>query len=100
MRGGARARTRWLLVIAYVALILALSSIPGLHVPGTFEYRDKLAHVLEYGGLGWLVWRAAATTWSGAPRPLRAVLVALAASAVGGADERYQAGVPGRDSSA
>src|SRR5262249_19347587 len=98
--GRPRARTRWLLVIAYVALIFALSAIPGLQVPGTFEYRDKLAHVLEYGGLGWLAGQAAAGPWPGARKPLRAVLVALAASALGAADERFQAGVPGRESSA
>ena len=97
---GARARTRWLLVIAYVALIFTLSSIPGLQIPGTFVYRDKVAHVLEYGGLGWLLWRAAAATWPAAAKPLRAALIVLAASALGAADEHYQAGIPGRDSSA
>ena len=96
---GARARPGWLFVIAYVALIFALSSIPGLQVPGTFTYRDKVAHVLEYGGLGWLLWRAVAASWPDAPKPLRGVLILLAASALGAADERYQAGVPGRESS-
>ena len=51
-------RSRWLHVLAYVALIFTLSAQPGLHVPGTFEYRDKFAHVLEYGGLSSLVYRA------------------------------------------
>ena len=93
-------RTRWLPVIAYAALIFALSSIPGLGVPGTFQYRDKMAHLLEYGGLGWLVWRAARDTWLGAPKLARGLLAVLAVSAVGAADERYQANVPRRESSA
>ncbi len=99
MDGGRRFRARWLSVVGYVALIFALSSIPGLSVPGTFEYRDKVAHLLEYGGLSWLVWRAARATWPAAPALARGLLALLAVSAVGAADEKYQAHVPRRDSS-
>ena len=98
--GGSSIPRRWLAVAAYVALIFILSAQPGLTVPGTFEYRDKVAHVLEYGGLGMLVWLAARDTWP-TQKPLnRAILVLLAISALGACDETFQAGVPGRESSA
>src|SRR5260221_509538 len=58
--------TRWLPLLAYVALVFILSAQPNLSVPGTFRYRDKVAHLIEYGGLAWLVQRAARDTWPGA----------------------------------
>ena len=98
--GAARIGRRWLAVAAYVAVIFILSAQPGLTVPGTFEYRDKVAHIIEYGGLGVLVWLAARDTWP-TQKPLnRAILVLLAISALGACDERFQAGIPGRESSA
>ena len=92
-------RQRWYQVIAYVALIFALSAQPGLYVPGTFEYRDKVAHILEYGGLGWLIYRAAIHSWPAAGAARRVLLTILAVSALGAVDEKFQASVPGRDSS-
>jgi VanZ family protein len=96
MNDGRTLVARWAAVAAYVALIFVLSSQPSLSLPGTFELRDKIAHVCEYGALGLLVWRAAAVTWPTAPPLKRAVLAAIAVAAVGAADERYQATVPGR----
>ena len=91
---------RWLMVAAYVALIFILSAQPGLTIPGTWEYRDKIAHILEYGGLGFLAWLAARATWP-TQKPLnRAVLVLLACSALGACDEQFQAFIPLRESSA
>jgi len=98
-RTGPDVQRRWLFVAGYVALIFVLSAQPGLHVPGTFAYRDKVAHLLEYGGLGTLVWRAARDTWP-TQKPLnRALLVLLACMALGAIDEKFQAGIPGRESS-
>src|SRR5262245_47611964 len=98
-RGGSRVNARWLAVAAYVVLIFLLSAQPGLHVPGTFVYRDKVAHILEYGGLGMRVWLAARDTWP-TQKPLnRAFLVLLAIMALGAIDETFQAGIPGRESS-
>ena len=91
-------RVRWVAVFLYVALIFILSAQPGLLIPGEFELRDKLAHTLEYGGLSWLVERAARATWPGAPPLRRALLAVLAISALGVCDEIFQASVPGRDS--
>jgi VanZ family protein len=96
--GGSRLRTRWLLVLAYVALIFTLSAQPGLTVPGTFEYRDKLAHTLEYGGLGVLAYRAVRDTWPRTPALRRALLTVLAISILGMLDEKFQSFIPGRDS--
>jgi VanZ family protein len=97
--GGQRFRRYWLPVLAYVALIFTLSAQPGLHVPGEFEYRDKLAHLLEYGGLGWLTYRAARNTWPQAAFVRRALLAAVTVSALGASDELFQSRIPGRDSS-
>ena len=97
--GGRPPLLRWWLVAACVALIFTLSSIPGLAVPGTFEYRDKIAHALEYGGLSWLVWRAAGASWPAAPKLARGLLAVLAISALAVVDEKFQAHVPGRESS-
>ena len=92
-------RQRWFQVFAYVTLIFTLSAQPGLHVPGTFEYRDEVAHMLEYGGLGWLVYRAAIHSWPTAGAVRRVLLTIVAVSAVGACDEKFQASIPMRDSS-
>src|SRR5262245_46755782 len=98
-QGSGVAPRRWLMVAGYVAVIFILSAQPGLHVPGTFEYRDKFAHIVEYGGLGVLLWLAARDTWP-TQKPLnRTLLVLLAVMALGAIDEKFQAGVPGRESS-
>ena len=98
-RAGLSIRTRWLLVGAYVCLIFFLSAQPGLTLPGTFEYRDKVAHIIEYGILGFLVWRAARDTWPTQKPVNRALIVWLAIMALGACDEKFQAFIPGRESS-
>jgi VanZ family protein len=98
-RGRSQGGRWWLLVAAYVALIFILSAQPGLKLPGTWAYRDKVAHLTEYGILGLLVWRAARATWP-EQKPLnRALLVWMGCMALGAMDEKFQAGIPGRDSS-
>ncbi len=99
MDDGRLSRKRWLFVLAYVALIFVLSAQPGLYIPGPFEYKDKIAHAIEYGGLSWLVHGAVRATWPGTPGGRRVLLAVLAISALGVADEVFQRGVPGRDSS-
>lgn len=85
------------LVIFWMAGIFILSSIPSLQsgLPSVFDlvFR-KLAHIIEYAILTWLVWFAVAeaklfTT----TKILLAVVIALA-YAVG--DEFHQTLVPGR----
>ena len=78
----------WLPVLAWAALIFALSSVPNLGTGlGTWDLvLRKLAHVGEYAVLGALLARAARRPW------LAFVLgVAYAAS-----DELHQHFVPGR----
>lgn len=48
----------WLLPFLYAALIFFLSSVPGRKYPYPFLSVDKLAHVVEYAILGYLVARA------------------------------------------
>ena len=99
MDSGRLLLTRWLPVLAYVLLIFVLSAQPGLSVPGTWPYRDKLAHMLEYGGLSWLLYRAVRDTWPTRSGAQRIALTLFAISALGACDEKFQTGTPGRDSS-
>jgi len=89
----------WLPLLAYIALIFTLSSMPRLRPPFGFLNADKVVHMGEYTVLGWLTGRALHTV------PAFGGLAAsgLAAIALGGAvacaDELYQSTVPGRDAS-
>src|SRR5262245_53710141 len=78
----------WLPVIAWAALIFALSSIPSLNSGlGTWdEVLRKCAHVTEYAILGFLLLRAIG-------RELPALLVGIAYAAT---DEIHQHFVAGR----
>jgi VanZ family protein len=89
----------WLPVLAYIALIFFISSQPQLAPPFHFTNGDKLAHTLEYGGLGFLLVRAFRTR--PALGPVAGGLLALAIGlAIAGGDEIYQRSIPGRTSSA
>ncbi len=84
----------WAPVVLYCALIFGLSSISSVpSLPGGMS--DKLAHILLYSGLGFLVARALA----GGVRPLsaRGLIVVLGfAAAYGLSDETHQLFVPNR----
>jgi VanZ family protein len=85
---------RWLPAAAWLIVIFGLSSIPS-HGPPRFDLvgLDKVAHLTEYGVLGFLVARAAAPGAGG-----WAFLVSILAGAlVGSLDETYQRSVPGRE---
>jgi VanZ family protein len=83
--------TLWLPVIAWAAVIFALSSIPALNSGlGTWdEVLRKCAHVTEYAILGFLLVRAIG-------RQLPALLVGIAYAA---SDELHQHFVVGRHGS-
>src|SRR5438132_4853761 len=88
----------WVPVLLYVSLIFGLSSIENLHPPAGLEISDKVAHLTEYGLLGFLLVRALRGT-NAFETSLPAALVSLLCGlAVGFADELYQAHVPGRSS--
>lgn len=90
---GSRRRTtvvRWTLVLVWMGVIFALSSIPGSRVPGRF---GNAAHVLEYAVLGLLLVFALHR----GRVDLRVVALAVAiASLYGITDEIHQYFVPGR----
>jgi VanZ family protein len=81
----------WLPVVAWAAVIFALSAVPGLSTGlGTWDLiLRKAAHMAEYAILAALLWRA-----------LRSELGALAAAlAYAATDELHQALVRGRHGS-
>lgn len=89
----------WLPVLVYVVLIITLSAQPYLKPPLQFENSDKWMHLLEYGGLGFVVARALR-----AAMPRRDPLVAGLATVAFGivmatCDEIFQSYIPGRQSS-
>jgi len=81
----------WLPVIAWAALIFALSSIPSLSTHlGTWDtILRKGAHMTEYAILAMLLWRAIGSE-------LAALALAIAYAVT---DELHQAFVPGRHAS-
>ena len=90
----------WLPVLVYVAIIFAMSSVANLSPPVPWRNADKAAHLVEYTLLGFLLVRAfygARIFPAIVPCGLLAVVAGLA---TGIADEIFQAGVPGRVSSA
>ena len=90
----------WLPVLVYLTVIFSLSAQSNLPTPMPFRNADKMWHVLEYGGFGLLLGRALRAGMRG--RAALAVAVASLAlgSLIGAADETFQRGVPGRESSA
>lgn len=95
---GRRFLRYWLPVLLYVGLIFSVSSLPQLEPPIRLHDADKLAHVAEYGVLGFLLVRALRSTarWAS---PLAGGMLALVIGlGIGASDELYQSLVPGRDS--
>lgn len=84
-------------VLAYCLLIFWLSAQSDLDVYSPFAVPDKLAHLLEYAGLGFLLMR-----WLTAPLAVdafvsRLPLVFVLATLYGLSDELHQLTVPGRE---
>jgi VanZ family protein len=89
----------WLPVLAYVALIFTLSSIPNLRPPFHFRNSDKVVHVMEYSILGLLLTRALRTIPPLQGAAPAAGLALVMGSTIGALDEIFQKGTPGRESS-
>jgi VanZ family protein len=93
----------WLPVVLYGALIFYLSSLshPEEKLPGFVfvELSDKLLHMIEYGVLALLCYRA--FRWAAGPQAAAyaTVLAIVATSLYGMTDEVHQAFVPLRESS-
>ena len=89
--------TAWVPAIAYTALIFGVSSISGLSPPvPVFKMFDKLAHVVEFAGLGLFLSFAFRRSLSTRRRAMTPLFVIAVGFAVGALDEFYQITVPGR----
>lgn len=85
--------TSWSLSLLYMVAIFALSALPDLSLPYTFEGDDFFLHMVEYGILGFLLsW---ALVNSGVVRKL-VLYVFLMGLLYGMTDEVHQYFVPGR----
>lgn len=87
----------WVPVAALCAAIFTQSCFPSPHLGPSFPLKDKVLHVLAYGLLAALCFRACRLTWPDW-RPLRQVLFVsvLFASLYGAGDEFHQAFVAAR----
>ena len=87
----------WIPAVVYVGLIFAISSIPGsLHGVITFRVFDKVAHAVEFTGLGLFLMVAFRGTLPKADIKHVVLLVLVAGLGIGVLDELYQHLVPGR----
>lgn len=82
-------------LLLWVAVILAVSSIPGPTLQGVgFTVQDSLAHLVEYAILGFLAYRLLRAEGRGVTGALLGSLILGAA--LGALDENYQRVIPGR----
>ena len=89
----------WLPVVAYVALIFVLSAQPRLRSPMRFQNADKVAHICEYGVLGFLLTRALRSVPAFQGWILAGVVAVGIGICIGIGDELFQGFIPGRESS-
>ena len=90
----------WLPAIAYMALIWLLSSGPVSFPLDSVPFKDKGAHVIEYGTLAVLGAYAVLRSWPGLSLLRGLIYAALLTFAWGFLDELHQGFVPGRNSDA
>lgn len=87
----------WTALAIYVALIFFLSSRAVPDSPLMFPYWDKVAHLIEYGLLGFLSQRAARLTWPATGRIFWRLGIVLACGlCIAILDEWFQSTVVGR----
>ncbi len=92
-----RPRTRAVLALAWAALILTLTSIPGSHAPSLpFPHFDKTAHAGAYAMLGFLIVWSAVPAWLAGRRVRWCLTVGLIGAIYGAIDEIHQVWVPDR----
>ncbi|MDP9236635.1 MAG: VanZ family protein [Chloroflexota bacterium] len=91
---------RWPVVLAWMALIFAGSSVPNEFAPsGPTLPLDKVAHFGEYGVLAFLLAGATRRYAGGRLTPLLLAACVAVCMAYGASDEFHQRFVPGRDAS-
>ncbi len=102
--GTTSATVAWIVLFLYIALVFYLSSRPKAITPIYFPGWDKVAHIVEYGILGFLSQLAARLSWpsgfhlnwpSVARRPvfLRVGTILILGILIGVMDEVMQSGV-------
>ena len=89
----------WVPVLVYVTIIFSLSAQPNLRPPLQFPNSDKFFHMLEYGGLGYLLARGVRAGARIRLALTAALIVAVLGGAIAASDEIFQGYIPGRDSS-
>lgn len=89
----------WAPPFLYMALIWTLSSMSGLRLDlAKMPHQDKWAHVIEYGGLGFLLYRAFSGTYPTLSARKWWLMSLTTAFGWGLLDELHQALVPRRTS--
>jgi len=96
----ARIAVAWLPALLYMALIWWLSSMPITLPLPSIPWRDKGAHLLEYGLLSLLNARAVRRTWPALVEWQALLAAAVLTASWGYLDEVHQAFVPGRNATA
>lgn len=92
-----RAVRRWIPAIVWTALIFIVSSIPTLPSVGfRLAFADKIAHAIEFAGLGLFLTIGFGGADGERGRRQTALLVIASGLTIGFLDELYQLAVPGR----
>lgn len=88
---------RWIPAIVWTALIFIVSSIPTLPTVGfRLQFADKVAHAIEFAGLGLFLTIGFRGGKDPGDRRRTALLVIGVGLSIGVLDEVYQLAVPGR----
>ena len=91
---------RILPAVLWAAFIFSISSFPvSDRLPPLFPHADKVAHLVLYAVLGWLILRAGRREWIAPPWPVWFLVAWIIGSAYGATDEWHQILVPQRDCS-
>ena len=90
----------WGPLVGYAAVIFALSAMkhPPVPVP-RFPHADKVLHMIEYSGLGFLLCRGLAMGRHGLAPSMALLSATLLGALYGASDELHQLMVPGRSAS-
>ena len=87
----------WFPVIAYSGIIFYVSSLSNLPSQPGIVFLDKICHIIEYAGWGFLLARALKHTMVGVRRADILLAVSFFALLYGASDEFHQFFVPGRE---
>lgn len=91
-------RSAWWAALAWAAVILLATSIPGRDLPRSFPGADKLVHLALYAPLGLLVGRARRRPGRRVARAAATALWAGGLALFAAVDEWHQDFIPGRSS--